>query len=50
VIKKAEKITKYTELITENWCMTIMKAKVIPVINGETGTISKSFRQHTRKA
>jgi hypothetical protein len=27
-----------------------MKANVIPVINGASGTISKSFRQHTGKA
>jgi hypothetical protein len=50
VIKKAEKILKYTELIREIRRMTIMKANVIPVINGATGTISKSFRQHTGKA
>ena len=30
--------------------MTIMKTNVIPVINGAIGTISKSFRQHIRKA
>jgi len=44
VIKKAETILKYTELITEIRRMTIMKANVIPEINGATGTISKSFR------
>jgi hypothetical protein len=44
VIKKDEKIIKYTELITEIRRMMIMKVNVIPVINGATGTISKSFR------
>jgi len=53
VIKKeAEKILKYKNLITEIHCKCNMKAKVILIITGVTGTISKSLRQvrklHTR--
>jgi hypothetical protein len=53
VIKKEpEKILKYKNLITEIHCMWKLKAKVIPVIRGVTGTISKSLKQlhkqHTR--
>ena len=47
VIKKeAEKILKYKELITEIQCMWNMKANVMPVITGATGTISESLRQY----
>ena len=47
VIKKeAEKILKYKYLITEIQLMCNVKAKVIPVITGATGTISKSLRQY----
>jgi glyoxylate utilization-related uncharacterized protein len=47
VIKKAaEKILKYKDLIAEILCMWNMKAKVITVIIGATGTISESFRQY----
>ena len=47
VIKKeAEKILKYKDLVTEIQCMWNMKTKVIPVIIGMTGTISKSLRQY----
>ena len=62
VIKKeAEKILKYKDLTTEIQRMCNVKTKVIPVIIGASGTISKSFRkyyfkviqkireQHTRK-
>ena len=43
VIKKeAEKILKYEDLITEIQRMWNVKAKLIPVIKGSTGTISKS--------
>jgi hypothetical protein len=44
VIKKeAEKILKYKDLTTDMWNV---KTKVIPVIIGATGTISKSFRKY----
>jgi len=46
VIKKeAEKILKYKDLTIEIQCMWNIKTKVIPVIIGATGTISKSFRK-----
>ena len=42
VIKKeAEKILRYEDLILEIQLMWNVKAKVIPVIIGVTGTISK---------
>jgi len=45
VIKReAEKILKYKDLITEIQRMWNVKAKVIPVMRGTTGTISKSLR------
>ena len=47
VIKKeAEKILKYKDLTTEIQRMWNVKTKVIPVIIGVTGTISKSFRKY----
>jgi len=47
VIKKeAEKILKYKDLTTEIQRMWNVKTKVIPVITGATGTISKSFRKY----
>jgi len=47
VIKKeAEKILKYKHLTIEIQCMWNVKTKVIPVIIGATGTISKSFRKY----
>jgi len=49
VIKKeAEKILKCKDLIIEIQRMWNVKAKVIPVIIGATGTISKSLRQYLR--
>ena len=49
VIKtEAEKILKYKDLIIEIQCMWNVKAKVIPVIIGATGTISKSLKQYLR--
>jgi hypothetical protein len=46
VIKEeAEKILKYKDLTIEIQRMWNVKTKVIPVIIGATGTISKSFRK-----
>ena len=46
VIKKeAEKILNYKDLTIEIQRIWNVKTKVIPVIIGETGTISKSFRK-----
>jgi len=41
VKKEAEKILKYTDLTTEIQRMWNVKPKVIPVIIGATGTITK---------
>jgi hypothetical protein len=47
VIKKeAEKILKYKDLTIDKQRMWNVKARVIPVIIGVTGTISKSFRKY----
>jgi hypothetical protein len=47
VIKKeAEKFLKYKDLTIEIQHMWNVKARVIPVIIGVTGTISKSFRKY----
>ena len=47
VIKKeTEKIIKYEDLIIEIQLMWNVKAKVIPVMSGATGTISDSLRQY----
>jgi hypothetical protein len=47
VIKKeAEKILVYKNLIKEIQPLWNVKAKVMPVITGATGTISKSLRQY----
>ena len=47
VIKKeAEKILKYKDLTIEIQHMWKVKTRVIPVIIGATGTISKSFRKY----
>jgi hypothetical protein len=49
VIKKeVEKILKYKDLTTEIQRMWNVKIKVIPVIMGATGTISKSLRKYLR--
>jgi hypothetical protein len=49
VIKKvAVKVIKYKDLIIEIQHMWNMKARVIPVTTGATGTISKSLRQYLR--
>jgi hypothetical protein len=44
--KEAEKISKYKNLILEIQHIWNMKAKVIPVVRGSTGTISKSLKQY----
>jgi hypothetical protein len=46
VIKKVAQILKYKDLTIEIQRRWNVKAKVIPVIIGATGTISKSFRKH----
>jgi len=47
VIKKeAEKILKYKDLTIEIQRMWNVKTRVIPVIIGATGIISKSFRKY----
>jgi hypothetical protein len=47
VIKKeAQKILKYKDLTIEIQRMCNVKRRVIPVIIGATGTISKSFRKY----
>ena len=44
--KQVEKILKYNDFVIEIQHMWIVKAKVIPVITGVTGTILKSLRQY----
>jgi len=44
--KEVEKILKYKDLTTEIQRMWNVKTKVIPVIIGATGAISKSFRKY----
>ena len=44
--KEDEKILKYKDLIIEIQRIWNVEAKVIPVIIGATGTISKSLRQY----
>jgi len=44
--KEADKILKYKDLTVEIQRMWNVKTKVIPVIIGATGTISKSFRKY----
>jgi hypothetical protein len=47
VIKKeAEKNLKYKDLTIEIQCMWNVKARVIPVIIGATGPLSKSIRKY----
>ena len=43
---EAEKILNYKDLTIEIQRMWNVKTKVIPVIIGETGTVSKSFRKY----
>jgi len=44
--KEAKKILKYKDLTTEIQRMWNIKTKVMPVIIGATGTISKTFRKY----
>jgi hypothetical protein len=44
--KEAEKILKYKNLIIKIQRIWNVKTKVIPVIIGANGTISKSFRKY----
>jgi hypothetical protein len=44
--KETEKILKYEDLVTEIQRMWNVKAKVIAVMTGVTGTISSSLRQY----
>jgi len=44
--KEAEKILKYEDLTIEIQCMWNVNTKVIPVIIGASGTISKSFKKY----
>ena len=44
--KEAEKILKYKDLTIEIQRKWNVKTKVIPVIIGATGTVSKSFRKY----
>ena len=44
--KEAENIVKYEDLTIETQHMWNVKTKVIPVVIGATGTISKSFRKY----
>ena len=46
IIKEAEKILKYKDLTTKIQRMWNVKTKVIPVIIGTTGTVSKTFRKY----
>jgi hypothetical protein len=47
--KEAEKILKYKDLTIEIQRMWNVKTKVISVIIGATGTISKSFRKYVSR-
>jgi hypothetical protein len=44
--KEAEKILKYKDITIEIQHMWNVKTRVIPVINGAIGTISKSLRKY----
>jgi len=46
ITKEAEEILKYKDLTIEIQRMGNVKTKVIPVIIGTNGTISKSFRKY----
>ena len=44
--REAEQILKYKDLTIQTQRMRNIKTKMIPVIIGVTGTISKSFRKY----
>jgi hypothetical protein len=44
--KEAEDVLKYKDLVIEIQRIRNLKAKVIPLIIGATGTISKTLRQY----
>jgi len=46
ILKEADKILKYKDLTIEIQRMWNVQTKVIPVIIGATGTISKSYRKY----
>jgi hypothetical protein len=46
IMKEAEEILKYKDLIIEIQRTWNVKRKVVPVVIGATGTISKSFRKY----
>jgi hypothetical protein len=46
ILKETEKILKYKDLTIEIQRMWNVKIRVMPVIIGATGTISKSFRKY----
>jgi hypothetical protein len=46
LIREAKKILKYEDLTIETQSMWNVKAKMIPLKRGATGTILKSFRQY----
>jgi hypothetical protein len=46
LLKRKLKILKYEDLTIEIQSMWNVKKKMIPVIIGATGTISKSFRKY----
>jgi hypothetical protein len=48
IMKEAGKILKYKDVIIEIQRMWNVKAQVIPVTRGVTGTIRKSLRQELR--
>jgi hypothetical protein len=47
--KEAEKFLKYKDLIIEIQRMWNIKTKLLPIIMGATGTISKAFRKYASK-
>ena len=47
--KEAQKILQYKDLTTEIQRMRDVKTKVIPLMTGATGTISKSYRKYPNK-